>query len=346
MTRTITTVTPFNAVLGADATLAGLNANTFAFTALGDPITATFEEDDGVLGPGDTGTATLNGEAITFIGSGTMQVGTAVSDGGGLLGEIGGLLGGITDAVFDVIGDPVEVTVFEAGGQVFLILPDGPPEALLGLENLLVSFSLTADPAVIPCFAAGTLIRTPDGDVPVEDLQAGGQVLDTHDRVHEILWTGRRTVNLMVPRPEVRAIRPIRIRTNAFGAGRPYTELVVSPQHRIEVAPPALELVAGVPRGLCAARHLVGDIAYVDRQTRRLDYHHILCREHLVLVANGLPAESLFLGPQLRMQGLDPRALDEIKTVFPELLSAPLDPMEPALPFITRKELLAAGGPG
>lgn len=346
MARTETTVFPFGSLLGVDATLSGLNANTFLLSAVGSPVTGTFEEDDRFLGPDDTGTATFNGETVTFIGSGTMQVGVSVSGGGGLLGGIGGLLGQITRPVFNLLGDPVDVTVFEAGGQVFLILPEGPPEAILGLQNLLVSFSLTADRAVIPCFAAGTLIRTPEGDLPVEDLVAGAEVLDAEGVAHEILWVGTRTVNLMVPRPEVRALRPIRIRANAFGPGRPYCELVVSPQHRIEVAPPALELVAGVERGLCAAKHLVGDIAYVDRQTRRITYHHVLCRKHVVLLANGLPAESLLLGPQILKQGLDHGALDEIAALFPEVQDRAPVRMEPALPFISGKELLAAGGIG
>lgn len=337
MTRYVTTVQPFNAALGADVTVAGLNANTFALSSIGDPVDATFEDNDGNLGLNDTGVTTFNGEPVTFIGSGTIQFGVGISGGGGLLG-------GITGSIFDLVSDPADVVVFSAAGQVYLLLPDGPPETLLGLDSLLVSFSLTTTPAMIPCFASGTLIRTPDGDLPIEDLVAGQTVLDADGVAHDIVWTGSRDVNLLVPRPDIRALRPVRIRSNAFGPGRPYLDLIVSQQHRIEIVDPRLELVTGEARGLCAAKHLVGDVAFIDHQVRRITYHHILCADHVVLVVNGLPAESLFLGATIVTRGFDREALREIETLFPELVDNGLPSMTPALPFIRKHELAAVVG--
>ncbi len=338
-----TTVQPFDAALGANVTVAGLNANTFALSAIGDPVPAVFDDADGVLGPSDNGITTFNGEPVTFIGSGTIQFGVAIDGGGGgLLGGIGSILGGITNTVFDVLSDPADVTVFAAGGQVYLILPDGPPDTLLGLDSLLVRFSLTDTPATIPCFASGTLISTPDGDIPIEDLVAGQMVLDTGGVAHRILWIGARNVSLLVPRPDVQVLRPVRIRANAFGAGRPYIDLVVSQQHKIAIEDPRLELVIGESRALCAAKHLVGDLAFIDRQIRNITYHHILCEDHVVLVANGMPAESLFLGATILAQGLDPKVLQEIEALFPERLAGELPSMEPALPVLRKQELLAA----
>lgn len=336
MARYVTTVQAFTPGLGVEASLGALNVNTFALSAIGAPISATFEDADGQLGPGDTGVTTFNGLPVTFIGSGTMQFG--VTTGGGL---IGGLLGAITGPVFDLLGDPADVIVFEAGGQIYLILPDGPPDTLLGLDSLLVSFSLTDAPAMIPCFASGTLIRTPDGDLPIEDLAAGQLVLDTDGQAHRIIWTSARRVNLLAPRPDIKALRPVRIRANAFGPGRPYLDLVVSQQHRIEFSDPALEQVAGVSRGLCAAKHFIGDLAFVDQQLRQITYHHILCAQHVVMLANGLPAESLFLGQTILSKGFDARARQEIETLFPELLAGPMAQMTPALPFLRKRDLAA-----
>ncbi|MGB4828605.1 MAG: choice-of-anchor L domain-containing protein, partial [Paracoccaceae bacterium] len=45
----------------------------------------------------------------------------------------------------------------------------------------------------VPCFVAGTLIRTPDGDVPVETLHPGDLVLTMDDGPQPLRWTGSRT---------------------------------------------------------------------------------------------------------------------------------------------------------
>lgn len=111
-----TTVQSFDSLLGVDATIADLNAQTFVLNSFGPEQEGTFQDDDGVLETNDTGETTFNGDPVTFIGSGTAQFGAAVDGGGGLLGGIGDLLGGVTDAVFDLVSDPAPVTVFSAGG--------------------------------------------------------------------------------------------------------------------------------------------------------------------------------------------------------------------------------------
>ncbi len=90
--------------------------------------------------------------------------------------------------------------------------------------------------------------------------------------------------------------------------------LLVSRQHRILVGSHFVK-----------AAHLVdcaGTGARIARGKRYVEYHHLLLREHNVLLANGIGAESLFLGPETR------RVLDKIAdqgTVpdIPQLLIKP-----------------------
>ena len=76
----------------------------------------------------------------------------------------------------------------------------------------------------IPCFVAGTLIRTPSGDVPVESLTPGDLVMTHDDGAQPLRWIGRRSV------PATGAFAPVRIRAGTFG---PHGALMLSPQHRV-----------------------------------------------------------------------------------------------------------------
>lgn len=339
-----TTVQSFDSLLGVDATIADLNAQTFVLNSFGPEQEGTFQDDDGVLETNDTGETTFNGDPVTFIGSGTAQFGAAVDGGGGLLGGIGDLLGGVTDAVFDLVSDPAPVTVFSAGGEVFVQFPEGQPESILGLDSVLIRFDLTEEGAMIPCFMAGTLIRTPEGDIPIEELSAGDTVLDEFGGAHEILWTGARRVFFPDhPASSMARHRPVRVPRGTFGDAMPYIDLYLSPQHRIAITDPRLALVQDGCRGLVAATHLAGDVIHVDRRVDQITYHHILCRNHVVLVANGLPCESLYLGDCLLRDGLDDRTRAEFEDLFPELQGESRPEMLTALPVLHPSEVLAAG---
>jgi len=149
------------------------------------------------------------------------------------------------------------------------------------------------------CFARGTRIATPSGSVAVEDLGAGDQVA-TVDGPQRLRWSGRRCLSAldMMLRPQ---FLPIRIAANAMGAGRPSRDTYVSPQHRILVEGPQVELWFGTSRALVAAHALVNGGSI--RRTRLSDwteiaYHHILFDTHTVVWANGMQAESMLLAPQ------------------------------------------------
>jgi Hint domain len=145
-----------------------------------------------------------------------------------------------------------------------------------GAGDVLVYFQV--------CFAAGTHIATTGGEVAVEDLAEGDQIVTVADGRQTAMparWIGRRYVDLTRhPHPEKAA--PVHIRPHAFGDNLPARELVVSPDHAIFLdgkLVPAKLLVNGMT--------IVQDVA-----ARSVTYYHVELDRHAIMLAEGLPVES------------------------------------------------------
>ena len=174
-----------------------------------------------------------------------------------------------------------------------------------------------ANPIVI-CFAAGTMIATPDGEVPVEQLCVGDELCTWDGDIVPIRWIGRRHLSWwdLAVNPQ---LRPVRIFAGALGGGMPRTDLVVSPQHRVLIEGPKIDLWFGTSRVLVAAKSLVdGGRAQFESQVDQVTYFHLLLDGHQILSANGAPAESLLLGDQARA-ALGQAQIREVEQIFPEL---------------------------
>lgn len=171
---------------------------------------------------------------------------------------------------------------------------------------------------VLPCFAAGTLILTARGEVPVEALCAGDMVVTRDHGARPIRWAGSRRVTAAGLARNPR-LRPIRIRAGALGAGAPSCDLLVSPQHRILVRSRIAQRMFGTDEVLVAAKQLLSlegiDIA---EDVAGVTYVHILFDRHEVVISNGAQTESLYTGPEA-LKAVGPAAQEEILTLFPEL---------------------------
>ncbi|WP_289043695.1 Hint domain-containing protein [uncultured Aliiroseovarius sp.] len=171
---------------------------------------------------------------------------------------------------------------------------------------------------VVPCLVAGTMVATPDGARPVQDLGVGDLVLTADHGAQPIRWIGGRELNLrdLLLSPK---LHPVRIKAGALGQGMPTRDLCVSPQHRMLVRSPVARRMFGGDEVLIAAKKLVGMPGiYVDDVSESVTYYHVLLDDHQVIFAEGAPTESLFTGPQA-LKGLGKAAYDEIVTLFPEL---------------------------
>ncbi len=142
------------------------------------------------------------------------------------------------------------------------------------------------------CFTPGTLILTPQGPRPIEALRPGNLVFTRDNGAQAVLWTGYRNISAarlhLMPH-----LRPIRLRSHAFGLGRPDPDLLVSPQHRMLVKGRAAQALFNADEVLVKAEDMVNDhTIVVDHASREVRYIHILLEQHSVIWANGLETES------------------------------------------------------
>jgi len=135
--------------------------------------------------------------------------------------------------------------------------------------------------SLLLCFMPGTQIATRSGEVAVETLSIGDEVL-THDgKVMPVRWIGRQTVSTLFADP-LRTL-PIRIRAGALAEGVPSRDLLVSPDHAL--------LIDGV---LVQAGALVNDTSITREHEVPLTYtyYHVELEDHSLILAENTPAET------------------------------------------------------
>jgi len=167
----------------------------------------------------------------------------------------------------------------------------------------------------VPCFVAGTMIRTPGGNRAVETLEPGDLVITRDEGAQPLRWIGRRRI------AAAGEFAPIHIAADTFGRHR---KLALSPLHRVLIRDSLAELLFGEGEVLVAARDLVN-----DRTVRRVEggeggeggeveYVHLLFDRHQVIYSEGLQTESFLPGPQTT-SSFEAEVMDEICAIFPEL---------------------------
>ena len=187
-------------------------------------------------------------------------------------------------------------------------------------NNALLTMNLTAGGVVpfVPCFTAGTKIMTRKGEIAVEDLRVGDDVLTVDNGFRPIRWIGRRKLSTrqlqLAPQ-----LRPIRIDIGALGNGLPLRPLEVSPQHRCLIRSQIAQHMVGTREVLAAAKHLlsVEGISVVETDAP-VTYFHILLDSHELLISNGAATESFFLGP-VGMSAMSASDRLEVMSLFPDL---------------------------
>ncbi|MCA0045222.1 Hint domain-containing protein [Celeribacter litoreus] len=163
------------------------------------------------------------------------------------------------------------------------------------------------DPApTVPCFAAGTKIQTPSGEVPIQHLKAGDLVSTLDHGPRPILWIGRSTVDGRAN------LAPIEIAKGALGNRN---SLKVSPNHRFLLQGAEIEILFAEDSVFAPAKALVNDHSIRPAPCPRVTYFHILLSGHEVIFAEGIATESLFTGP-MAMEALDDDARTEIHKIF------------------------------
>ncbi|WP_052249508.1 Hint domain-containing protein [Tateyamaria sp. ANG-S1] len=175
----------------------------------------------------------------------------------------------------------------------------------------------------IVCFARGTLIRTPAGDVPVETLRVGSRVLTLDEGAQRITWAAQRMI-LFPKGDDV----PVWVAPDTFGPDKPYAPTALSPRHCLLRTDPAFQLMFDTSEILVAARDCIdGDAITQDLDGKAIEYFHFMVDGHGLIWANGMVAETFYPGPVAR-KSLDPMARARLVAKYPSLA----DPDAPA-PF-------------
>jgi hypothetical protein len=231
----------------------------------------------------------------------------------------------------DVPVSPGDSVVLNTG-QTVTLNADGTLDMVGNSVSEDVAFtyeveSSTGDTAVgfiivdtVPCFAAGTMIRTEGGHIPVEKLSIGQPVMTRDDGPQPIRWIGRRTVAAEGP------MAPVRIAAGTFGD---HDALTVSPLHRVLVQNEQAELLFGSHEVLVAARDLIDGRQIKRIEGGKIEYVHLLFDRHQVIWSDGLASESFLPGPQTT-NCFDAERIAEICAIFPELNPATGDGYSPA----------------
>ncbi|MEP3348045.1 MAG: Hint domain-containing protein [Litoreibacter sp.] len=216
-------------------------------------------------------------------------------------------------------GPVITITVFSQGGAFSDVwglssdteLVSGTSYVKTGGNNL--GSSTYGD--FVTCFAKGTLIDTPNGPKLIENLKPGDLVTTRNDGAQPIRWAGKRRV---LGRGK---FAPIRIATGALSNSE---TLWVSPEHRMMVEGPMVELICDTSSALVAAKLLVGMPGITQENVAEITYHHLLFNKHQIILGAGCWSESFFLAINA-LSGLDHDAQRELQEIFPELAAAQAD---------------------
>jgi T5SS/PEP-CTERM-associated repeat protein len=233
------------------------------------------------------GTLTLPG---SFSGLGTLAFGgvaTLVLDtpGSGIALPVTGLAGGdrIEFAGLTITGahvtSPGTVTISTTGASYLLtdvsFAPGAQQTFITGLDSATGNNYIQ-----VQCFAAGTRIAGPHGEVSVEALRVGDNVALAEGGVADVVWIGHRTVDA-ARHPQPRKVWPVRIAAGAFGAGMPRRDLLLSPDHAVFVE-----------NVLIPVKCLINGSTIVQLPVDSVSYYHVELAQHDVILAEGLPVES------------------------------------------------------
>ncbi|MDF0595714.1 Hint domain-containing protein [Psychromarinibacter halotolerans] len=206
----------------------------------------------------------------------------------------------LADGTFDeetAVGDNVRIASSGDTSNVFkgtvtdlgvVIEVEGNDYLFTEIQSVADTTVLTVDTTTpytydVTCFAAGTLIATPDGTCAVEDLKTGDMVRTADGRDVAVKWVGHTTIHKTFAPAE--RLTPVRFRAGSLGDNIPARDLTVTADHAM--------LLDGA---LCNASALVNgaDIDFVPlaEMEERTTFYHIELDRQEILIAEGAETES------------------------------------------------------
>jgi len=241
--------------------------------------------------------ATLNfanivesGSTVDFSPGNLLEIGVP----GGFAGVLDSFVPGDTldlTSLSYVSGDSAALTTASGGQSMLdLIAGNGTTLATLAFDASASdphpTFTVaplgggTAITEGVPCFARGTRIRTKRGEIAVEALAVGDEVVVLGGGARPVRWVGRRRIDISRhPRPET--VCPVHILPDAIAPGVPGRGVWVSPGHALYIE-----------GALIPAEFLINGATILRQRVERVEYFHVELDQHAVLFSENLPSES------------------------------------------------------
>lgn len=139
----------------------------------------------------------------------------------------------------------------------------------------------------VVCFLPGSMIRTVEGEVAVENLQIGDSVVTFdwktgEETVRPVVWVGKAHATVQPHLADDEAAYPVRVLKNAISEGVPYKDMLITAEHCLFF-----------DGKFVPVRMLVnGSSIFYDKSFTSYDYYHLETAEHAVIVADGMMTES------------------------------------------------------
>ncbi len=297
--------------------------------------------------------ASVDGNSTGFTGSGTADNDIWTLDPIDVT-DFDGTVSVVVDFDETLVGDGAPFTIVDAGntaefggelifnedtGVYTFTFDTDDPDVVFGEQVTFQVGSALGDVDTViinfVCFTKDTVIKTPDGPRAVQSLSVGDWVLTRDHGPRQIKWTGSRTLGKQ-ELAESPHLRPVRIRAGALGQSQPSKDLTVSPQHKVYLSDPALQLLFGVEEALVPAKGLVDGHTVVESDTDEVTYYHIMFDRHEVVHANGAWSESFYPGATA-LDSLNDASRNELLELFPEL-QMPENLWDTAMPVLSTGE--------
>ena len=246
---------------------------------------------DTAIGGSGNDRFTVNGQSDTIVGGGgANRVIFAGARSRYVITRTGRGDATITDKATEAVDTVSEVQTLRFAGRSVRLAPGRA-------SNILASVPAAAQ-ASPDCFVAGTRIRVMRNgmaeEVAVEALAVGDTVVTSDGARRPIRWLGDRTIRCAAHRVPS-DVWPVRIGAGAFGEGRPWRDLLLSPGHPVLVGDHLVPIMCLI-NGTTIERVPVDDVTY----------WHVELDRHDILLAEGLPAESYIdLGSRPWFEGAD-----------------------------------------
>ena len=222
----------------------------------------------------------------------------------------------------EINGQAVSFVQLQFSSPIYVVVTSGQ-------ANVGDTIAVTSRPSSTPpteystlpsfvCFTSGSMILTPTGRRRVESLRPGDPVIVAGGQVRPVRWIGKRRLS----RQDLRRsphLCPIRIRSDHFSTTCTNRDLVVSPQHRIAVSSPNMELLYSAPMMLAPAKNLVdGKSVRQLPPDEGVEYIHILFDQHELVNVDGIWSESLYPG-DTTLSAMTAETRKELLSLFPTL---------------------------